>query len=397
MKLEDLLNDAKLGHDIDFPNPLSENWQKPKKAFLTGSTGFLGVYLLAELLCQTQADIYCLVRATDIEAGMQRIREKMQFYKIWQAKFEKRIRPIIGDLSHPKLGINDEYFEHLANTIDVIYHNGAQVNAIHPYARLKASNVSGTIEILKLAGMHRTKPVNFISTLAVFFSDAYIDRTVEESEFADLDEGLKGGYKQSKWVSEEIVQAARERGLPAVIHRPGRILGDSQTGIIERLSDLLGNLLQGCLQMGQFPQVQTTLNVAPVDYVSRAIIFLGQQESSLNRNFHISNPQSIDWLNLWAIVSSLNYFIESCDFNDWKDVINQRTKGTQDKHLYLILKHLLRSKIYLFQPKPNFATTQTTTSLQPSGLVCPAVDDKLVATWLSYFVETGSISPPHKT
>lgn len=396
MTVEDLLIDTRLGNTIHFPQPLSANWQSPKKVFLTGSTGFLGVYLLAELLRQSQADIYCLVRAENTADGMRRIRQCMQFYKIWQHPFAKRIQPIVGDLSQPKLGLSEQVFLKLATEVDVIYHNGAQVNAMYPYARLKASNVFGTLEILKLAGLHQTKPVNFISTLAVFFSDAYIDKTVEESEFANLDEGLKGGYKQSKWVAEELVRAARERGLPAVIHRPGRILGDSKTGIINRLSDLLGNLLQGCLQMGLFPQVDTTLNVAPVDYVSRAIVFLGQQKSALNHNFHISNPQSINWQALWEIIQTLDYPVESCDYEDWVNTINKRSKGNQDKHLYLILKHLLRSRIYLFAPKPDFATTQTTAALQQSGLVCPTLDSKLVTIWLSYFEVTGSISPPLK-
>lgn len=391
------MDDACLGNALHFSRPLSAHWQTPRTVFLTGSTGFLGVYLLAELLRQTQADIYCLVRATDTTAGQQRIRQRMQFYQIWQDNFEKRILPIVGDLSQPKLGVSDEVFNELATTVDVIYHNGAQVNAMYPYERLKASNVLGTLEILKLAGLHHTKPVNFVSTLAVFFSDTYIGKMVAESEFANLDESLKGGYKQSKWVAEALVRAARARGLPTIIHRPGRILGDSQTGTIDRLSDLLGNLLQGCLQMGQYPHVETTLNVAPVDYVSRAIVCLGQQDGSLNGNFHISNPQSIHWQALWDIVQTLGYPVERGDFQGWVNAINQRSKGQQDKHLYLILKHLLRSRIYLFAPKPSFATQQTTAALQQSELACPTVDAKLVAIWLSYFEATGSISSPLKS
>jgi thioester reductase-like protein len=392
---EILMADAALGNTLHYPHPLSANWQTPRAVFLTGSTGFLGVYLLAELLHRTQADIYCLVRAADSTSGMQRIRERMQFYQVWQDNVAKRIRPIPGDLSLPKLGMSDPAFNELATSIDVIYHNGAQVNALYPYARLKAGNVSGTLEVLKLAGLHHTKPVNFVSTLAVFFSDTYIGRTVAESEFASLDEALKGGYKQSKWVAEGLVRAARERGLPTVIHRPGRILGDSRTGIIDRFSDLLGNMMQGCLQMEQFPSVETTLNVAPVDYVSRAIVLLGQQQSALNRNFHISNPQSIDWQTLWQTIRDLGYSAESCALPDWIDAINQRAKDQQNKQLYLTLKHLLRSKIYLFAPKPDFATTQTATLLQQSGLVCPPVDAGLVAAWLSYFEKTGSIPAPH--
>lgn len=398
MTLQALLDEAELDAAIQFQQPLAENWQTPQAVFLTGSTGFLGVYLLTELLRQTQATIHCLVRAENETAGMQRIRQRMQFYQVWRENFVNRIIPVIGDLSQPRLGLGEQQFFRLAETVDVIYHNGAQVNAMYPYQRLKASNVEGTVEVLRLAGLHRTKPVNFVSTLAVFFSDGYVDKTVGENEFARLDEGLKGGYKQSKWVAETLIQAARARGLPAIIHRPGRILGDSQSGIIDRLSDLLGNLLQGCLQLGQFPQVETLLNVAPVDYVSRAIVYLGQQPQALNRNFHISNPQSLSWQALWADIQAMGHRVQACSFESWKNAINQHTKGTQqDKELYLILKHLLRSRIYLFAPKPTFATGQTTAALAPSGVICPPVDTQLLTVWLSWFETLGSIpalNPP---
>ncbi len=394
MKVDDLQADAILDPAVQFPYPLAVNWRTPEALFLTGSTGFLGVYLLAELLRQTDAVIYCLVRAEDEAAGRTCIQQRLQFYQLWDEAFGPRIVPVVGDLSKPCLGLDEQAFAALGERIDVIYHNGAQVNAMVPYARLRASNVLSTVEILRLAGLTRTKPVSFVSTLAVFFSDVYVDQLVLESDFASLDAGLKGGYKQSKWVAESLVREARERGLPTVIHRPGRILGDSQTGIIDRLSDLLGNLLQGCLQLGRFPVVDTRINVAPVDYVSQAIVYLGQQESALNRNFHVCNPTSLAWQDLWEIIGGLGYVVEEIAFQEWADAINHRAKGQHDKQLYLILRHLLRSPIYLFSPKPAFATQQTVSELVRASLGCPPVDAKLLATYLSYFQETASVPAP---
>jgi len=385
MSIHELLNDSVLEDDIQFPYPLSSGWQQPQRVFLTGSTGFLGVYLLAELLRQTTAKIHCLVRAENPAAGLIRIRTQMNFYQLWQEDFVERIIVEIGDLALSQLGMSAANFNNLSAQIDVIYHNGAQVNAMYPYSRLRACNVGGTREILRLAGMHHTKVINFISTLTVFFSDQYLGQIVPENNYATLDGGLRGGYKQSKWVAESLIRHARERGLPAIIYRPGRILGDRHTGIIERLSDLLGNLLQGCIQLRQFPVVDTQINFAPVDYVSHAIVYLGQQFHSLGNNFHLCNPESISWNALWEIIKSLGYTIEEVSFADWSKAIAQQVKTGADRELFLILHHLLRSPIYLFSPKPIFSTEQTASALQNARVSCPRVDRDLMSIYLDYF------------
>lgn len=392
---EQLLADAKLEADIQFPHPVFDGWQQPGKVFLTGSTGFLGVYLLSELLQQTSADIYCLVRAEDTASGMQRIRQRMLFYGIWDDEFNKRIVPVPGDLSKAKLGLSAAMFRQLAEQIDVIYHNGAQVNAMYPYSQLKNSNVLGTLEILRLATAHHTKPVNFISTLAIFFSDPYLGKTIPESESASLGDTLKGGYKQSKWVAEALVNAARERGLPVTVFRPGRIMGDSSSGKLDRLSDLLGNLLQACLQTEQFPDVNSTINFVPVDYASQSIVYLGQQTGSFQHNYHISNPHSINWNSLWQEIQELGYSVQATTFEDWKQMISQQARTHKDRELYLILRHLLRAPIYLFASKPDFSTQQTQADLQGSGIRCPApTGDGLVVTYLNYFRHIGAIPAP---
>ncbi|MDM8563228.1 SDR family oxidoreductase [Candidatus Marithioploca araucensis] len=169
----DLKAEAILEPAIQFYNPLSKNLVEPKSIFLTGATGFLGAYLLDELLHKTTANIYCLVRCNHFDEGQQRLQSHLQFYSLWKETFSSRIIPVVGDLSKPRFGLSEAQFSDLAGQIDIIYHNGAQVSFIRPYSALKAINVLGTIEILRLAGLIQTKPVHFISTLAVFLSKKY--------------------------------------------------------------------------------------------------------------------------------------------------------------------------------------------------------------------------------
>ncbi|MDQ5853769.1 MAG: SDR family oxidoreductase, partial [Chloroflexota bacterium] len=141
---------------------------EPAHIFLTGATGFLGAFLLHELLQQTKATIYCLVRCANVEEGRQRIDRNLAAYVPGSDHHRSRIIPVARDLSQPLLGLLPEQFETLATQIDTIYHNGAMVNWIYSYSRLKSANVVGTQEILRLASRGTVKPVHVVSSLSVF-------------------------------------------------------------------------------------------------------------------------------------------------------------------------------------------------------------------------------------
>ena len=79
--------------------------------FLTGATGFLGAFLLHELLQQTRADIYCLVRAANIEEGNRRLRNTLAQYLLWSEPLAHRIIPVLGDLALPTLGLSSDEFD----------------------------------------------------------------------------------------------------------------------------------------------------------------------------------------------------------------------------------------------------------------------------------------------
>ena len=388
--MDDLLRDATLDPDIQYPLPLSPQWQAPTGIFLTGATGFLGSYLLAELLQKTSADLYCLVRAKDKTEALARLHDQLAFYQLWREEYNARIVTVAGDLSQPSFGLSNTEFTQLAADVDVIYHNGAQVNATYPYARLKASNVDGTKTVLRLASMAQTKPVHFISTLAVFFTDNNRNKLILEHDIPILGDSLKGGYKQSKWVAEALIREAQQRGLPATIYRPGRIWGDSQHAIMDRFSDLLCTLVQGGIHLGAYPVVDSTLNIASVDYVSQAIVSLSQQ-SVAKQAFHLSNPQSTEWNTLWDLIQALGYPLEKNTMPEWSSRIIQHSKGTQERRLYLVLRNLMRSPIYLFSEKPDFDTSQTQQKLASSNIYCPIMDETLLAVYLHAFQKSGYI------
>ncbi|BAZ09564.1 thioester reductase domain-containing protein [Calothrix sp. NIES-4071] len=119
----DLNSEAALDSTI-FPDyTYQSKVNKPASIFLTGTTGFLGAFLLHELLLKTQANIYCLVRSTDDASAKMRIKNNLESYGIWHEDFADRIIPVLGDLSQPLLGLSLQDFQFRSSLIDVIYHN----------------------------------------------------------------------------------------------------------------------------------------------------------------------------------------------------------------------------------------------------------------------------------
>ncbi|MBW4594670.1 MAG: amino acid adenylation domain-containing protein [Brasilonema angustatum HA4187-MV1] len=336
---------------------------EPQRLFLTGATGFIGAFLLCELLREfPQAKIYCLVRATSAYVGKQKIRQNLERYLLWNNELNSRIIPVVGDLSQPLFGLNEQQFGELTREIDVIYHNGAFVNLIYPYAALRAVNVLGTQEILRLASLFKVKPVHFISTLDVFQSPAYQEMKVilESDELADC-EGLSNGYAQSKWVAEKLVMTAKERGIPVCIYRLGTIVGHSQTGA-SPTNDLISRMLKSFIDLKIAPDLDLTLNLTPVDYVSRAIAYLSRQKGSVGKVFHIGNPQPLPMRQLVRSINDLGYSVRFISYEQWQ---------TKLLNSNIFQDTALSPVVSLFTEKMS---PKQQTYLETSALVCQTFD-----------------------
>lgn len=360
----------------------------PKAIFLTGATGFLGAYLVNELLRQTQANLYCLVRAADAEQGMQRLHRNLHTYHLWSDSFQSRIVPVIGDLAEAQLGLSDAAFQHLSHHIDVIYHNGALVNFIYPYSALKAANVLGTQEVLRLATLTRLKPVHFVSTLAVFASDAYIDTCVQESDPLESYQGLQGGYLQTKWVAEQLIIQARDRGIPICIYRPGAITGDSQTGIAN-VNDFFSRMLKGCLQLGKAPTLELPLDLTPVDYGSQAIVQLSQNPALVGKSFHLVSSRSMTWSQLFNLIDDLGYPLKRVPYSQWRAELLHQATTSSENAMHPLLP-LLDEDLPLKEMRlPSFNCHNALTGLANTPIICPDVDSAILKTYISYLKTSG--------
>jgi amino acid adenylation domain-containing protein/thioester reductase-like protein len=379
-------------------SPLENRNQIPQNILLTGATGFLGAFLLDELLRSTTANIYCLVRCSSLKVGIQKLQRNLERYALMEAAQNSRVITLQGDLAEPLFGLNDLEFRHLAGQIDLIYHNGAYVNLVYPYAAMRDINVLGTQEILRLASQVKVKPVHFVSTLDVFQSayHSQLSELVEDDLFPATE--LPGsGYAQTKWVAEKLVKAANDRGIPTCIHRPGMIIGHSQTGY-SNTEDTIGRLIKGLIQLRIAPTLDLPMHLTPVDYVSQAIVELSGQPQAWGKAFHYSNPHSLSLAELVDYMRSLNYEMQDLDYDRWLQALI-KLDVTQDnalKPLIPILNNgsVAYSKYLEVLNLGNVSRQNVNEGLAETTISCPALTSDLLATYFTYLIQSGFLDHP---
>ncbi|MGW1980597.1 thioester reductase domain-containing protein [Streptomyces sp. NPDC001889] len=290
----------------------------PRTVLLTGATGFLGAYLLRDLLRTTRATVRCLVRAADERAGLERLRANLEWYGILDQVDPGRLSVVAGDLALPGLGLAPGLFDELARTVDAVYHAGAAVTWVQPYATVRAANVGGTREILRLAARHRTVPVHHVSTLGVYAGRAGGGAPIEVSDPAGPGESLPTGYTRSKWVAEQLVGIARGRGLPVSVHRMDQITGDHSTGACQT-RDFVWLTLKGILQSGAVPEsLPVVFRLMPVDYASAAVVHLSRQPESAGRTFHICGRAGLTLAVMARELRAHGYSLERAEPAGWR-------------------------------------------------------------------------------
>ena len=370
---------------------------QPETVFLTGATGFLGIFLLHELLQQTSANVRCLVRAESEPEAFHKLQRALEQYELFDPAEMHRVVPVCGDLSYARFGLTSEQFARLAEDVDVIYHNGALVNFIQPYKALKAANVMGTQEILRLASTYKTKPVHYVSTLSVFGSGTSgTDILCSEDDFPAPDFDEEDGYGQTKWVAEQMVRIAAGRGLPVTVHRPATVTGHSDTGAWNR-DNFLCRLIRGCIDIGQVPTEPMNFDIVPVDYVSKAIVYLSQQPQAIGRTFHFNQKSPVNSGDIADWINQLGYTLQPVPFTQWRDTVQVVSRQSPDHPLYPLLSMFDEAPdddAQLVEARQEFSTTKTESVLSASGICCPEADRALFGTYVSYLQRSGLIRQP---
>jgi amino acid adenylation domain-containing protein/thioester reductase-like protein len=385
--------DSELPEDIQPSHTPMCALKDASTVFLTGATGFLGAFLLSDLIENTSARIVCLVRFNDPSdddqpAGVARLRRNLLDLGLWRDSMLDRVEVLPGNLARKRLGLSPDVFEDLAARVQVIVHAGATVNLVYPYAALRGANVGGTREILRLAS-HSGATLQYVSTNGVlppsdegWPEDAMLD--VEE-----VPEKLVDGYGQTKWVAERLIHEAGQRGLPVSIYRLGTISGHSTTGSTNAW-DLLTAIFVESIHVGCAPDIDGwRAEMTPVDYVSKAILELSNHIHKGPRVFHIGDSKPVVTKSLFDDLSELGFKTERLPWDDWVTFWTKKrgtAKGGDGAFTVDILRGGMPSVAFL---KCIIVLNDAATKPALENLERPKIDSKLLETYARHWHARG--------
>ena len=294
--------DRKLIFELPAPAALPET-PILNNVLLTGGTGFIGPFLVKSLLEQTRANIHVLVRSSDEHQGRQRLRAAMESMGPLPAElvqmFETRVMPVCGDLGQKGLAVTREDWNFLANEIDTVFHNGANVNYLLNYDRMREANVLGTNEVLRLAFEGRAKSFNYVSTTFIF--GWAVKKVLYESDFNENMELLDFGYSQSKWVSEQVVMDARRHGLATRIFRPA-LVSPSITGGGNNF-DIAVRLVAFMVNHGIGVDALNQVSFVPADITANNIVAISTTPGTENKTYHVTRDDYANMLDITGLIT----------------------------------------------------------------------------------------------
>lgn len=385
--------DAVLPEDIKPSDELMCPLSQAKTVLLTGVTGFLGAFLLSDLLEATSARIVCLVRYNDPSendhpTAVARLRRNLLDLGLWRDTILDRIEILSGNLARERFGLSQEAFGELATRVDVIVHAGATVNLVYPYGALRSANVIGTREIIRLA-CQGGATLQYVSTNGVLppSDDAWPEDA--HLEIHDVSEKLSDGYGQTKWVAEQLVLEAGRRGLPASILRSGTISGHSASGSSNAF-DLLTALIVEALHLKHAPDIEGwRAEMTPVDHVSKAIITLSNSEHKTPQIFHIGDANPVHTSMLFDELEELGYPTKRIPWNEWVALWTEN-RGSVKVGDGAFTVDILRGGM----PSVNFLKRVTilddvATKRALGDLVRPKIDSQLLETYTRHWYGRG--------
>jgi amino acid adenylation domain-containing protein/thioester reductase-like protein len=381
--------------ELDAAIPKSGGTEVPSSVLLTGAPGFVGMYLLDELLALTEAQVYCLLRGDDEEAIRARFVEAARFYRKEHLLGNKRIRLMKVDMEAERYGLGDEPISMLCETIDSIFHCGAIVHHLYDYGKLRKANVQSVMDLLKIAASGKRKSFTYISTLGVASIRDMEGKTVE----VDVSERpvSTNGYTLSKWVAEKILARAAAKGLDVAIFRLGNVVGDSVHGICAPDKNHALLRIKGCLQMKAAPDWLRTTEMTPVDVLARSIVKLSLVSKGLNI-YNMNNPLEISWRDYIGCFRKYGFDLDLVPESLWREkylaAVDEKNALFAIKDFYS--KDRKEAATVEWKPFSRWNSHEVRAKLEELGVRYPEDYDRCITTDVDYLIGSGFLSSiPH--
>jgi thioester reductase-like protein len=259
--------------------------------FLTGATGFIGGYVVVDLLTRDpDVQVLALTRAKNTREAYERLWASLQLH--WDEatfrRFAPRITPVLGDLHAPDLGLSKADQKLVMTKATSILHIAASLNRKSAKACLN-TNLRGTLSVLKyaraLADEDRLRRYSHVSTVAV--AGHRSNEVVQEDDGIDWNRSDYDPYGRTKKFCEHM---AREL-LPDVektFFRPSIVMGDSR---MEKTSQF--DMVRAFCFFADLPLIplrpDDRLDIVNANWVSEAIAVLHLKDKPRHDIYHLSS------------------------------------------------------------------------------------------------------------
>ena len=349
------------------------------QVLLTGATGYLGSYLLRELLADPDRQVSVLVRGSDDRSARARMGEVLLHYfghREGAALLDDpRLTVLASDLRRDDLGLSSLNHDRLASRLQAVFHCAANVKHFGHYREFVADNVAATRRLLKLAAHRSANPADFhlVSTLSVCGKapeEGFRLFTEYDAAPQALDENY---YIRTKQEAERLVVAARGDLANACIHRVGNLVFAADGGPLQLKieENAFFRQLAAFLQLGLVPD-DSHLWQCHVDMVARAIVLLAGAANLTNETHHV---ESVRRDTLAAFVTAMAD-VRACSFGDFlerlKTAVDEPgmnaalTESLENFGLYRGVSPQLQAR------RLEIVSGRTQTLLSGLGLVWPA-------------------------
>jgi thioester reductase-like protein len=258
--------------------------------FVTGSTGYLGSYLVAGLLRNYQDSLNLLVRAKTEQEARERLWQSLQLHFDFPEFFDhvnSRVRIFRGDLTSERFGLSDADYGALVDTTDAIIHCAASLNRKSEKQCLNV-NLRGSLEVIQLArraqNRNGLRRYSHVSTVAV--AGQRRNEVVAEDASIDWARSDYDPYARTKKFCEHMV-AQLLPDVPRTIFRPAIVMGDSRRAETSQF-----DMVQAFDLLARLPVLplrpHDKIDIVPADYVGKAIVTIHQKERAAHGIYHLS-------------------------------------------------------------------------------------------------------------
>ena len=363
--------------------------------------------MVERLLFEDDAQIRLLLRAENSKRLTERMNTLWEFWRVSPENTEirNRVRGIAGDALIPRFGMSQKQYDLLSEECSHIVHSAGNVRMNLPIDSAREFALSSVRNIFDLAeaSMKRgeLEKIEFISTVGVAGN---MPGALPETWVASKRE-FHNTYEQAKAEAEDLIEKELEGGLPATVHRPSMVIGDSRDGKILHFQIFyhICEFLSGRRTRGLVPNlIGHFLDIVPVDFVAKAVAWSSNRKETSGKIFHLcSGPElAIDLMDLMKCVRKIfehrgnqlprKKIIPRGIFKSAIPVFSMFASSKERK--------AMKALPFLFDylgEQQHFENIQTRTLLKKNGISIPNIDS-LLEKVLRYYVGSPLFCPRNR-